>query len=397
MANILFLAHRIPYPPNKGDKIRSWHFLSHLLDKHNVHLGFFVDDSKDLEHVPFLEKRAASICFEKTTPLAQKVRSLRGLVTGKALTVSAYPYGHIQRYTSELISSENLDLVVLFSAATGPLVSDSCEVPIITDLVDVDSEKWAAYAKNAKWPLSWIYRREGAKLGEYEAELSSRSRETLLVSEQEAELFSVLNPEQASKSHAVPNGVDLQKFSPNLYADPSRNDTIIFTGAMDYQPNIEAVTWFCREIWPMIFAKNNGAIFKIAGGPMTSKLEALKGVPGVEVLGYVDDMAKEIAAAAVCVAPLRTARGIQNKVLEAMAMGKPTVATRLANEGINAVDGDSICVADTASDIAAKVNELIANSVEQKRVGKSARAFVENHFTWDHAFAKLDALVGKYL
>ncbi len=397
MANILFLAHRIPYPPNKGDKIRSWNFLSHLFEKHNVHLGFFVDDAKDMVHVPYLKNLTSSLCFKNVNPVFQKLKSLTGLLTGRALTTSAYPYARLRQYASGLIESGEIDLVFLFSAATGPIVGNGCNVPIVADLVDVDSQKWISYSRDAVWPLSWLYKREGKKLGEYERQLTEKAAFATLVSDQEAELFSSLVPELGAKIQAVPNGVDLALFNPFAYEDLVQGDVVLFTGAMDYQPNIDAVTWFASEIWPAIVARRESAVFRIAGGPAVAKVEALGDLPNVEVVGYVEDMAKEISKATVCVAPLRTARGIQNKVLEGMAMAKPVVATSLANEGINAETGVELLVADGEVAFSEAVLLLLECAEDRSSIANAARAFVEKNFTWNQAFQKLDELIGKSL
>lgn len=395
MANILFLAHRIPYPPNKGDKIRSWHFLSHLFEKHDVHLGFFIDDKNDLSHVPFLKEQAKSICFVEVHPSVQKIQSLKALLTNNPLTIGAYPYGRLRSYAQNLIDAGEVDLVFLFSAATGPIIPASTTVPVVTDLVDVDSQKWLSYSERSLWPLSWLYRREARKLGQYEAALARRSAATLLVSEQEAQLFSSLNDALDGKIHAVSNGVDFEHFTPT--ASSGSRKTVLFTGAMDYQPNVEAVGWFSQKVWPHVVKRHPGTIFRIAGGPVHPAVQALAKVAGVEVAGYVPDMASEIAAATVSVAPLQTARGIQNKVLEAMAMEKPVVATSLANEGINAEDGEAIIIADEPSHYVEQVSIFLNDAGACGKVGANARRFVEQNFTWASAFKKLDALVGAAL
>lgn len=397
MANILFLAHRIPYPPNKGDKIRSWNFLSHLLKQHNVHLGFFVDDKQDLIHIPYLETLASSVCFETVNKTGQKIKSLSGLLSGQALTTSAYPYAKLRQYASELVNAGEIDLIFLFSAATGPIVADGNKIPILTDLVDVDSQKWISYGEQAVWPLSWIYKREGKKLGQYERQLTEKSSFSMLVSDQEAELFSSLAPDVEAKVKAVPNGVDLALFDPSLNDSSDQREVVLFTGAMDYQPNSDAVIWFANEIWPAVVARHKNAVFRIAGGPKVSQVEALRSLPNVEVLGYVDDMAKEISEATICVAPLRTARGIQNKVLEGMAMAKPVVATSLANEGINAQHGLELLVADEKDAFAEAVMHLLECPQGRSSISMAARAFVEQQFTWEHAFHKLDQLIEKSL
>jgi len=397
MATILFLAHRIPYPPNKGDKIRSWHFLSHLIEHHDVHLGFYVDDLRDLQHIDFLRKKTASMCFDSISPKIQKLRSLTGLFSGSPLTLAAYPKNKLQNYVENCLDQEDVDLIFAFSAATTSLVPVRTNTPLFADLVDVDSEKWASYSQQASWPLSWLYKREAETLSAYEAYVADRSVAASFVSEQEAALFKAHHPKMVDKIYAIPNGVDLEKFKECLHENTKKSPVILFSGAMNYLPNIEAVEWFCKDIWPLVIIAYPHVKFRIAGGPTPSRVQNLGKIHGVEVGGYVDDMAHEIAQASVCIAPMKTARGIQNKVLEAMAVAKPVVATSLANEGINALDKKQLFVADEAQGFASAILDLLANTKVCEEVGKAARFYVEEHFTWRKAFLKLDRIMERYI
>ena len=251
MARILFLAHRIPYPPNKGDKIRSWHMLEHLCRSHEVHLAYYVDDARDLQHTARLDAMTASMAFDFVSRGTQKMRALSGLMRGIPLTLAAYPGGKLGRYSAELLESGSIDLVFLFSGAVAPLVLSAGPVPcpVVTDLVDVDSAKWQTYAGKARWPLSALYRREYRLLSAYERKIAAASQATLFVSEDEAALFRQSCEEGIAKRvHAVMNGVDLARFDPARYAEAkSAHPSVIFTGAMDYAPNMEAAIWFVRQ------------------------------------------------------------------------------------------------------------------------------------------------------
>lgn len=393
MATVLFLAHRIPYPPNKGDKIRSWNFLKRLGEHHRVHVGFYVDSKRDMEHIPRLREMFASVEFVEVSPLWQKVRSLLGLITGKSLTESAYPFGELRRYYEELKSKEKIDCIVLFSAATAPIVLPVEDSRLITDLVDVDSEKWRSYSKQSSWPFSWIYEREARKLSQFEADLADASDVSLLVSQDEVEVFKRRNSHVADKVVSVRNGVDINQFNPALFPNSQEVGRVLFSGAMDYQPNLEAVEWFVENVWTQIRQAHENAIFVIAGGPFTSRTKKLERVEGVTVLGYVDDMAETIATAQVVVAPLQTARGIQNKVLEALSMAKPVVATSLANEGINAVDGKELLVADEAGQFAEHVNSLLSGQTNCETYREAGRALVVRNFSWERSFEELNQMI----
>jgi sugar transferase (PEP-CTERM/EpsH1 system associated) len=404
MANILFLAHRIPYPPNKGDKIRSWHVLEHFLKSHKVHLGCFLDDPADERYCEFLRAKVASSYFAKITKFGQKLSALKGFVTGESLSVAAYPKTRLQAYVNTVLERENIDFIYVFSGAmmkfTPQLISSpnsGKDIPIVLDMVDVDSTKWSDYAKLSKAPLSWIYRREAELLFQYEGKATEIVYQTFFVSDSEAALFNQLTDRRfENKVSSFENGVNLKQFNPEIYEpDQERiKAVILFTGAMDYRPNIEAVLWFAANVWPQI--KTNAQkdiIFRIAGGPVASSVRALGTNDSIEVRGYVDDMAQEIAAADVVVAPLRTARGIQNKVLEGMAMARAVVATSLANEGIDAEGDKNILLADAADDFADCVTSLLSDSILREEIGESARQFIEENFTWDNALAKLDKTI----
>jgi sugar transferase (PEP-CTERM/EpsH1 system associated) len=406
MANILFLAHRIPYPPNKGDKIRSWHILEHLLKQHVVHLGCFVDDEKDLEYRSFLSEKTASSCFDFVTQVGQKVSALYGFLSGKALSVSAYPKAKLERYAEDVLSDNNIDLVYVFSGAMMEFTEAAIaqDIPVILDLVDVDSAKWADYARESMLPVSALYRREAKLLLQYEEKSTQKAARTFFVSNAEAQLFNDLtNTQFKERVCALKNGVDLNRFDIQKYGQINyrqvNNDgtVILFTGAMDYRPNVEAVLWFAHHVWPTVKSQYKDAIFKVAGGPVAPSIQQLNGFNGIEVTGYVDDMAEEISHADIVVAPLKTARGIQNKVLEGMAMAKPVVATSLANEGIDAEHEVCVFVADKADAFADKIITLMQSFEHARNVGENARKFIEDNFTWEQSLKILDAEIDTVL
>ncbi len=400
MARILFLAHRIPYPPNKGDKIRSWNFLKHLLDAHEVHAAFFVDDKQDLEHLPFLEERCESVCHQFASPLFQKMMSIRGMLRGTSLTENAYPSPLLRRHVARLIEGNKVDLVFCYSAASfGFLPADLCGIPVITDLVDVDSAKWMAYAQNSSGIKRALFAREARTLARFEAGVVQSSNASLLVSEDEATLMRNNLKKIGSQSESVSgisNGVDCDAFSPDRYQAPIKGKRLIFTGAMDYQPNVDAVVWFAENVMRQLRIDMPDVKFIIAGRPVAQAVRNLDAIDGVNVLGGVEDMAAEIAKADIVLAPLQTARGIQNKVLEGMAMQKPVVATWAANEGINAPDREAVWIAETPDDYINAIKKLLGPSCDNT-LGNNARRFVLDSFTWSSSFKKLDNILNRLL
>ncbi|MBN8507411.1 MAG: TIGR03087 family PEP-CTERM/XrtA system glycosyltransferase, partial [Burkholderiales bacterium] len=327
MARLLYLVHRIPYPPDKGDKVRSYHLLKHLLARHEVFVGTFVDDPADRVHVDALRALCAGLHVVHLEPRRARLASLAGLATGEALTLRYYRDAGLARWVRELVKRERIDAVVAFSSSVVPY-AEGLGLPVLVDFVDVDSAKWREYALRHRWPLSWLYRREGERLLDFERAASARSARSFFATEKEAELFRRLAPECAGRVEGMDNGVDAAHFAP----DPSHvspyaagETPIVFTGAMDYWPNVDAVVWFAREVLPRLAERWPALRFHIVGRNPAPSVRALAS-PAVNVTGTVADVRPWLQHAAVVVAPLRLARGIQNKILEAMAMARPVVA-----------------------------------------------------------------------
>lgn len=355
--NLLFLSHRLPYPPNKGDKIRSYHLLRFLAERYNVYLGAFIDDPVDRAHIDTLRQWCAEVKVVELNPRQAKLASLRGLLTDEALTLPYYRNASLSRWVDETVSRNRICIAVAFSSAMAQFVPPDMPVRIM-DMVDVDSDKWAQYAPTKPWPLSWLYRREAEKLAGWETGVARDFNATLLVSEAEAAQLKRMGPDAGNKIDWFENGVDADFFKP----DPARPSPyadgtipIVFTGAMDYWPNIDAVTWFANEIFPKVRDALPNAMFAIVGSNPSEAVRALGAQPGVWVTGRVDDVRPYVQHTTCAVAPLRLARGVQNKVLEAMAMAKPVIASPQAAEGISARAGEDFMVAENVTDFAAQV------------------------------------------
>lgn len=366
------------------------------MENHDVHVGFFVDDPEDLKHVPFLEEHCSSVTWKFCSHKTQKLASLRGLLSGTSLSENAYPSGQFRKQIARVLDQHEIDLIYIYSAASWTFLSRVATLPaVVTDLVDVDSAKWQAYAKDSRFPFSLIYAREARKLERFEALVAHDSCATLLVSDDEAAFFQKrIETDDAPSIAGVANGVDTSVFSPDNYSeDIELPDRIIFTGAMDYTPNVQAVKWFADKVLPTLKEKRPTVEFVIAGRPVAPTVQRLDEKPGVTVLGGVEDMAKEIAKAGIVVAPLQTARGIQNKVLEGMAMAKPVVCSSLANEGINAVNDKAIIVADTPEAVSEAILNLLEDGEKRKKIGAAARTFVAANFSWQVTQEKIDRII----
>lgn len=394
MEDLLFLAHRIPYPPDKGDKIRSWHMLRHLAERWHVHLGAFVDDPADWAHTEVLKGVCADVCLRPLNPRTGKLRSLTGLATGKALTLPYYQDAELEHWVRAKLDS-GIRAVVVYSSAMAQFVMYAQGARRIMDFVDIDSDKWRQYAPTKTWLLSWLYAREGRKLLEWERLVARAFDASLFVSEAEARDFRRLAPESAEKVGYFNNGVDTEYFSPDHIFDspfPAGSPALVFTGAMDYWPNVDAVVWFAQEVLPLVRRVVPDVRFYIVGSRPGATVQGLAG-EGVEVTGRVPDVRPYLAHAAMVVAPLRIARGIQNKVLEGMAMGKAVVATPQALEGIVAEVGKEVLVGEDPAAQAELVLRLLQDPAAAWNLGAAARQRVAADYTWAPNLARLDALL----
>jgi len=343
MGKLLYLVHRLPYPPNKGDKVRSYHLLKHLTQRHRVFLGTFIDDPADEVHLDTVRGLCPDLHVARIQPRSAKLRSLAGLLTGQSLSQHYYQNAGLQTWVQRTLAEHDIDAVVIFSSVMAQYLETQPSPKMLVDFVDVDSAKWTQYAPDHRWPLSWLYRREGARLLAYERRVAQRAQRSFFVTDNEAALFRGLAPESAHSVDAISNGVDAEFFAPDpampspfeARADQPQQIPLVFTGAMDYWPNIDAVTWFVADMLPALRQQWPQLCFYIVGRSPTPAVQALAG-PGVVVTGTVPDVRPYLQHTAVVVAPLRVARGIQNKILEAMAMARPVVAAQSCTQAISA-------------------------------------------------------------
>jgi polysaccharide biosynthesis protein PslH len=395
MEPILFLVHRIPFPPTKGDKVRSFHLLEFLASRYRVHLGTFVDDAADRVHVPRLADYCATTKVIEFRPIVARLRSLSGFLSGEPLSLPYYRDAALEAWVREVIVEHGIRKVIVFSSAMAQYVMGIEGLRIVVDFVDVDSTKWEQYAETRRWPLSAVFAREGKRLLQFDRSVAARADASVFVTRVEADLFCSLAPEAVSRVRYAQNGVDHDFFSPeHALPDPYQTgeEAIVFTGAMDYWPNIDAVCWFAREILPIIASKRPNARFYIVGVQPAPAVQSLARSGPVVVTGRVKDVRPYLKYASVVVAPLRVARGVQNKVLEAMAMGRPIVATSAAAVGLSGVSGVDFEVADDAADFARKTLEL-AGSSRREALGKSARARVVRDYNWSLNLAAFDTFL----
>lgn len=393
MANVMYLVHRIPYPPNKGDKVRSFHMLEQLLQSHRVFLGAFIDDPADEEHVPRLASMCADVHLERLKQPWTKVRALRGLVQRKPLSVCHYRSSGMWRWVKSTLEQHAIDACVVVSSpmAAYLLPTQSSSPRFILDLVDVDSQKWRRISEATSWPMSWILRREAALLLRHERRMVSIAQEAFLVTVREAALFESLAPESKGHMTVMGNGVDPDFFNPNqTRVSPFRSGekAVVFVGTMDYWPNIDAVRWFAMEVMPALRKVCPDSVFHVVGRNPTAEVVALEKL-GVRISGPVPDVRPFLQHASAVVAPLRVSPGLPNKILEALSMGQPVVTTAACAQAIETSESGGVLVAESVDGWIDHLHTLLNLSQRKRHLSERARETVLSRFKWADQLAPL--------
>lgn len=392
---LLFLVHRLPYPPNKGDKIASFNLLRFLAERYEVFVGTFIDDAEDRQYRDKVREYCRDLCAPEIDPRIARLASLRGLLTGEALSLPYLRNRTLQAWTDRILAEQRPERIVIFSGPMAQYVSGRVPAGAVTlfDMVDVDSEKWRSYGQRKPWPMSWLYRREADKLLDFERRMAREFDSTVFVSKEEAELFRGLAPESAAKTTYRIQGVDSAFFDPALDFDspyPEDAPALVFTGAMDYWPNVDAVDWFVTEAWPAIRAAVPDALFCIVGRHPAPEVRKLGEQAGVLVTGGVPDVRPYLAHARAAALPLRIARGIQNKVLEAMAMQLPVIATPGAMTGIQPFDGFTPTISEDSDALA----QAAISALQQPRHAElAARDCVLQRYDWNANLQRIARLL----
>ena len=397
MGGILFLAHRIPFPPNRGDKIRAHHLLKALAKLAPVHVGCFSESAEDRAGEGELAGAAASYALiERTKPLP--LAGIQALTSGKPVSLTAFHHADMAAWVERTISTHQIETVFVFSGQMGQYVPASFTGRVIIDLCDVDSAKFDAYGESGTAPRKWIDAREGRLLKAVEQALVERSDVTTLITDAEAALLkSRLSAHNAGDIRAIGNGIDAQFFDPSSvepHPDLSgEGPHFVFTGQMDYQPNIAACLRMMDHILPAVRDELPQAIFHVVGRAPTAQLRARDGKGGVRVWGGVPDVRPFLRSATAVVAPLTIARGVQNKVLEAMAMECAVVLSEEAATGIDAANGEHFSIGTSDAALAAQLVHLAQNSDKTGAMGASARAYVLAHQSWEAMLAPLATII----
>ena len=377
LPDILFVTHRLPFPPDKGDRIRTFHLLRYLSKSARVHLASLADEPVSGEAAKLLGEMCARVT---AVPLGRFhwMRGLTAVPLGGTISEGVFR----SKGLAQIVRAWAGDTRFHGAVASATSVAHYLRLPgleratKVVDSVDVDSQKWFDYAAMARPPKSWVYRLEGRRLRKREQQICGWADAVTLVSDREAAMMRefVGSPKIVS----VTNGVDLHYYSP---APPGPESGCLFVGALNYMPNVDGITWFARTVWPELRHNRPEAVLRIVGRKPVAAVKELASIPGVEMIGAVNDVRPHLAAAAVVIAPLRIARGLQNKVLEAMASGKAIVSSSAALAGFGFPDLPALAAAEPR-DWSEKISYLLTNDGERRRIGLAGRIYAELHHQW---------------
>lgn len=383
---VLFLAQRVPYPPNRGDKITTWRLVERLKRDHEVTVIAFAHDEGDRKAAQQLRGMGIETITVPHEERRKKLTALPLLLTRKPLTLGVYGSSQLQEAVDRLLPE--VDMAYAFSSSMGAFLVDR-GVPWVMHFAELDSDKWRQYAEQKGLPMSWVYRREWRTLLEFERRIAADTVTNVFCTPIEQAIFQDQIP--GPSSVVMRNGVDLKHFAPA--PDKTEAGHLVFTGVMDYFPNADGCQHFVAEILPRVVEEFPDVRFSIVGSKPTPDVEKLAQTNGVTVTGFVDETRDWLERASIAVAPLRIARGIQNKVLEAMAVGLPVVGTPCATQGVEAISGRHLLVAESAQEQAHLIRGLLREPAQAQRIGASARSFVEERYDWEVALAPLDEVV----
>jgi sugar transferase (PEP-CTERM/EpsH1 system associated) len=386
---IFYICRRVPFPPDRGDKIAAFNAIRHLSTRHEVHVFCLGDGVQDLANISGLQACAKSVAAAPVDEFTIKLRALAALVTGEPLSVAALNETKLHDAIHRKFAELRPDLIIVYSCNMAQFAEDFHDVPRIMHFGDLDSLKWGQFAERSRTPLKWIYATEERRLLGYERHIAQIFSHALVHTEIEKRDFERLIP--GIPVTVVGNGVDLDYF--RSAGEAKQPASMVFTGVMDYRPNIDAVVWFCNEILPIVQTEIPGANFTICGSRPAPAVRRLAKRRGVTVTGWVPDARPYLDRAEIFVAPLRMARGVQNKLLEALAMGLPCVASTAAWSGTVVADGEGIQATDEPMEFAWNVVDLLRDGGRRADMARRARAAAEANYHWGVQLSHLDQVI----
>ncbi len=389
---ILFICHRFPFPPNRGGKIRPFQMIRHLSQRHEVTVASLAFTQEELDAGAGLREHCSKIIAEILPNSSRWAQAVTALAGSTPSSVAYFRSNRLRARIEAAWQKKKFDAVMVHCAFVAQYTLGLTGGLRILDYGDMDSAKWMDYAEHRRFPLSLGYAIESRKLRRYERAMAERFNLITVTTQGEKEVFKTLGVPRPCT--VVPNGVDGNFFQPAAMGGGSKPN-IVFLGRMDYFPNIDGVLWFVREVYPIIRRATRSAELKIVGADPSGEVLRLRSIEGVTVTGFVKDVRPYLTEAAVAIAPLRIARGTQNKILECMAAGIPVVCTPQAAKGIQAVPGEHIVVADGPEDFSCSVLDLLNNRDRRVKVASAARVQVERAHSWPESMRILDSVLAE--
>jgi polysaccharide biosynthesis protein PslH len=386
---MFFICQRVPFPPDRGDKITTFNEVRHLSTKHEVHVFCLADGKADLDNIPGLRRYAESVTAVPVLGWKSKLRALKAMFAGEPLSVAAFNEAELHNVIRRQFTELRPDLIMVYSCNVAQYAEHFPQVPRIMQFAELDSSRWGQFARRSRLPLRWVYAVEQQRFFAYERHIARTFSHALVCTAAEQRDFERLIP--GVPVSLVGNGVDLDYFRSKRIA--KRPGSIVFTGVMDYFPNIDAVLWFCDKVLPIVQQQIPEAALAICGSRPTAAVRRLAKRRGVTVTGRVPDTRPYLDGAEVFVAPMRMARGIQNKLLEALAMGLPCVASEAAAAGTVVPGGLGILATDAPDEFALHVVRLLRDGAFRATMAGKARAAAELNYRWDVQLACLDRVI----
>jgi sugar transferase (PEP-CTERM/EpsH1 system associated) len=391
---ILYVCHRFPYPPKRGGTIRPFNMIKHLHEVgHEVVVCSLTRSAEQTRDAQGIAPFCSEFHLGQVDNRFQALRMVATLPTHLTASASFFHSSALNRQIRTLLATRKFDLIFVHCSSVAHYVEHVQGIPKILDFGDMDSQKWLEYAQHKPFPLSWGYGWEGIRLRADEKRLARRF--DLCTTITQAECQTLIDYDTGTPTDWFPNGVDNGFFTPvEEHYDP---DTIAFVGRMDYFPNQQCMADFCRDVLPLLKARRPGIKLTIVGADPSPEVRKLGEIDGVTVTGSVPDVRPHVTRAALTVAPLRIARGTQNKILESMAMGVPVVCSSIAAGGVDAVPGQHLHTADTPADTCAAVLRVLDDPAERARLAVAGRARVLTNHAWPSSMKRLDAIIDRCL
>jgi polysaccharide biosynthesis protein PslH len=386
---ILFLAHRFPYPPTFGSKVRAFNVIRHLAREHEVTVLSLARSADEAQEAAGIAPFCHAHQVFRVHNAVQAAKILATMPTPVSASEAFFHSAAMQREVDRQLARRSFDFVFAHCSAVGRYVEHVEGVPKLMDFCDVDSRKWSDYVPHKRWPLSIGYRWEGWRMAAAERRMAARFDHVTVATRGEVATLAEMGVSE--RVDWFPNGVDAEFFQPS--SGPFDRDVITFVGRMDYFPNEQCMVEFCDRTWPMLKRARPSMRLQIVGAAPTARVSALGRIQGVTVTGPVPDVRPYVQASALTITPLAIARGTQNKILESMAMQVPVVSSRIAADGVDAVPGEHLVVADTPADTCEAILRLCADPAERERIGQAGRARVLSHHAWPSAMRRLEQIM----